>query len=74
MLTIHVPDSVMSDQTRLCDANGNILARDNFIVAFFGCRPFREMAGGARALVEQWLTIVPKDSVRWAVIGRNSSK
>jgi hypothetical protein len=54
--------------------NGDILARDNFVIAFFGRRPFREMADGARKLVEHWLTLVPADAARWAIVGKSSTK
>ena len=66
--------SGLNQEMRVTARNGDILARDNFIVAFFGCRPFREMADGARKLVEQWLTLVPPDMLRWAIVGKSSTK
>jgi Protein of unknown function (DUF3396) len=64
----------MTDEMRIHTPNGEILARDNFVIAFFGRRPFAEMAAGARAAVEQWLKIVPSDCLKWALVGKSSTK
>jgi hypothetical protein len=64
----------MTDEMRIHTPSGEILARDNFVIAFFGRRPFAEMAAGARAAVEQWLKIVPSDCLKWALVGKSSTK
>jgi hypothetical protein len=74
MLKENAMPSESNQKMRVTARNGDILARDSFVVAFFGCRPFSEIAGAARKLVEQWLTLVPADALRWAIVGKSSTK
>jgi len=64
----------MTKKMRIHNSDGDILARDNFVIVFFGKRPFFEMADGASETFEHWLKLVPKDMLNWAIIGKNTTK
>jgi len=64
----------MSEEVKLVAPDGEILARDNLVLAVFGRRPFVQMAAGARAAIEQWWKAVPSDELRWALVGKSSTK
>jgi Type VI immunity for VRR-NUC len=53
---------------------GEIVARDNFIIAFFARGPFKEMAAGVRSALEQWLAVVPPEKLEWALLGMSATK
>lgn len=64
----------MTEELRIQNFDGEILARENFILAFFGNRPFVEMAEGVRDALKHWLEIIPEIGVQWAVVGKSSVK
>ncbi len=53
----------------LLDDNGDCLARDNMVIAFFGKVPFSEMVEGAKYCVQKFLEMTPKDALKWSIIG-----
>jgi hypothetical protein len=62
----------MDEPVELHDAQGDCLARDNLLIAFFGNRPFAEMVKGAVYCVQTYLEMVPVDALQWSIIGTTS--
>src|SRR4029079_854314 len=61
-------------EMKLRSRKGEVLARDNFIIAFFCRGPFKQIAGGARSALEQWLRVVPDGQLQWALVGMTATK
>jgi hypothetical protein len=53
----------------LLDDNGDCLARDNMVIAFFGKYPFSKMVEGAKYCVQKFLEMTPIDALKWSIIG-----
>lgn len=64
----------MNDAMKVFMPSGEIAARDNLVLAFFGKRPFSEMAQGAGEALAQWLGAIPRDQLTWVLIGKDSAK
>ncbi|MCI0560593.1 MAG: DUF3396 domain-containing protein [Nitrososphaera sp.] len=64
----------MTEELRIQNSSGEILARENFILAFFGNRPFAEMAEGTREVLTCWLKLIPETAIQWAVVGKSAVK
>jgi len=62
----------MNENLRFHDTNGNCLARDNIVIAFFRKCPFADMVEGAKYCVDQYLQMIPTDVLHWSVIGASA--
>jgi hypothetical protein len=56
----------------LLDDNGDCLARDNLLIAFFGKLPFSRMVEGGKYCFEKFLEMTPKDALKWSIIGKSA--
>jgi Protein of unknown function (DUF3396) len=66
----------MSDmpEIRKADPTGWLLARDNWVIAFFCQVPFPDMAAGARAAFDLWRAAVPADAIKHALVGTTATQ
>lgn len=62
----------MDEPVGLFDAEGDCLARDNLLIAFFGQRPFAEMVKGAAYCVQKYVEMVPPGVLQWSIVGTTS--
>jgi len=62
----------MDNDLRFTDKDGSCIARSNLVIAFFGKKQFAEIVDGARYCVDQYLKLLPKDALKWSVIGSAS--
>ena len=53
--------------------DGDALVRESLLVAFFAKRPFAEMVEGAAACFDQYLKMIPKEALKWSLIGSTAS-
>ncbi|MBW2737517.1 MAG: DUF3396 domain-containing protein [Deltaproteobacteria bacterium] len=63
---------MMKNKILLLDDNGDCLARDNIVIAFFGKYPFSEMVEGAKHCVKKFLEMTPSDALKWSIIGKSA--
>ena len=54
--------------------DGTLVARDNFLIAFFCPVPFPKMASATKVAFDRWLAVVPDDAVKWAVVGSTATQ
>jgi hypothetical protein len=54
------------------DTEGGMLVRDVVVLTFYAQRPFRDLAKPVAHVFQSWLSIVPKESLRWTMIGSNA--
>lgn len=62
----------MEAHVKLEDAQGRCLVRDNLMIVFFGSRPFADMVEGVGKCVDRYFAMLPKDALRWSIIGATS--
>jgi hypothetical protein len=62
----------MDEPIRFYDSEGDIVARDNLLLAFFGKCPFAQMVEGAKHLFDRWLALIPDDVLKWAALGEHA--
>lgn len=54
------------------DADGECIARDNLVIAFFAKCPFAAIVQGALYCVDSYFRVVPEDQLRWSIIGTSA--
>jgi hypothetical protein len=62
----------MDEPIRFYDSEGDIVARDNLLLAFFGKCPFAQIVGDAKHLFDRWLALIPDDVLKWVAIGEHA--
>ena len=56
----------------LLNDNGDILARENIVIVFFGKFPFSKMVEGAKYCVQKFLEMTPIEALKWSMIGKSA--
>ena len=59
---------------RLPGPDGTLLARDNWVVAFFFPNPFPPVAAAARAAFELWRATAPGGALKWGLMGASAEE
>jgi hypothetical protein len=54
-------------------ADGELLVREHWIVAFFCNVPFHEMADGCRVVFEKWQATIPAGVMQYSIIGADAT-
>src|SRR5258708_558985 len=57
---------------RLTDSSGEVLARDNVVMAFFRKCPFSDMADGVMKVFEKYFEVIPQNVLQWSIIGMSA--
>lgn len=53
---------------------GGLLARDNWVIAFFLPDPFLPAVAAVRAVFDHWRATVPADTLKWAIVGASAEE
>jgi hypothetical protein len=59
---------------RLYSPDDILLARDNWVIAFFLPEPFPPVAQAARAAFDLWRATAPADAIKWALVGASAGE
>src|SRR5262245_18205977 len=68
------PESRVMAPMRHVDDSGTVLVRESFVLAFFCCRDFKNMAANVAEVFDAWLAAIPGDALRWAMVGSSASE
>jgi hypothetical protein len=56
------------------NSDGQVLARNNWVIAFFLPNPFGSIARAAQSVFDLWRTIVPNESLTFAMVGASADE
>lgn len=58
---------------RITQGNGELIARDSFLLAFFCKRPAADLVEAFSQVFDHWLDSTPAEAKKWAMIGENAT-
>jgi hypothetical protein len=62
------------NEFKILDDEGQIIARENLYLAFFREVPFQKMVQGVAEVFEQWLNMVPQETLSWCVLSETQEE